>query len=194
MEEALRSAHRWLTIKADTTHARVWLVALSFTESCVFFIPPDPLLAAMVFVHEERWWRYALLTSIASIVGAIAGYALGAVLFDTIGTRLIEFYSLDVYMQQAAVLMQEGLFLFTLTAAFTPIPFKVAVLAAGFTKANFFVFLVAVILGRGLRYITIAYVAKIFGVHTEKILKRFWLWTSVVGGVGILLYLLYMFM
>lgn len=160
----------------------------------MFFIPPDPLLAAMVFVHEERWWRYALLTSIASIVGAIAGYALGAVLFDTIGTRLIEFYSLDVYMQQAAVLMQEGLFLFTLTAAFTPIPFKVAVLAAGFTKANFFVFLVAVILGRGLRYITIAYVAKIFGVHTEKILKRFWLWTSAVGGVGILLYLLYMFM
>ncbi|MBF05251.1 hypothetical protein CL644_00900 [bacterium] len=187
MEKYLRSSRDWFSKKADTVHARVWLGVLSFTESCVFVLPPEPLLAAMVFVHKERWIRYAAITSLASIGGAFIGYILGWLLFDTIGVRVIDFYGLQDYMAQATTLINESVFVFTLTAAFTPIPFKVAVLAAGFTKANIIAFLVATIIGRSARYFLIAYVARVFGHHAEHIMKKFWFYTTVVGIVVLVL-------
>lgn len=185
MEETLRRSHQWFSEKANTAHARVWLAVFSFTESCVFFIPPDPLLAAMVFVHEHRWVRYTIITTAASIAGAVFGYVVGAVLFELIGTRLIELYGLQEHMEQASALINESVFVFTLTAAFTPIPFKVAVLGAGFAKANFIAFFIAVVIGRLARYAFIAYVAKVFGAHAEHIFKKFW-WYATIGGVVIL--------
>lgn len=191
MKDFLRRAHVWFSQKADTVYARAWLFILSFTESCIFFIPPDPLLAAMVFVKREKWLDYALLTLVASLLGAVVGYALGAVLFETIGVRVIALYHLQEYMAQATELIQNGVFIFTLTTAFTPIPFKAAVLAAGFTKSNFILFLVAAFLGRIARYVGIAYLAKVFGAYSENIIEKFWWYTSIGGGVLIVLYALY---
>ena len=194
MEERLHSMREWFAEKADSVHARMWLAILSFTESCVFIIPPDPLLAAMVFVHKERWLRYAALTAVTSVLGAVFGYVFGAVLYDVIGTKIVEIYHLQTYMDEATRLLHDGVFIFTLTAAFTPIPFKVAVLAAGFTKANFVAFLLAAIVGRGARYGCIALVSKVFGEHAEHFIKRFWSYTTVVG-VGILAaYVFYYFL
>jgi len=187
-EDKLRKAHEWFSKKADTVHARIWLGVFSFTESCVFIIPPDPLLAAMVFVRKERWVRYALITSITSIIGAIVGYIIGAVLFKTIGLRLIEIYNLQAQVKSASTLINDNVFVFILTAAFTPIPFKVAVITAGFTKANFISFLVAVIGGRSARYFLIAYVAKIFGANADKMMKKFW-W--ITTGIGTLIFIVY---
>lgn len=192
MEERLRRAHGWFAKKADTAHARIWLAAFSFTESSIFFIPPDPLLAAMVFVHKDRWVTYTVLTAIASIVGAVFGYVVGAVLFETVGIRIVELYSLQEYMESATMLIESSVFIFTLTAAFTPIPFKVAVLAAGFTKANFVAFFVATVVGRGARYAIVGYVAKVFGENAERIMKRFWLFATIVGIVILVLYALYL--
>jgi len=181
MEGKLRIAHDWFAQKADTVHAQVWLVVLSFTEASIFLIPPDPLLAAMVFVHKERWVRYAMITAAASVAGAVFGYVVGAVLFETIGVRLIDFYNLHEYMASANALVDKNVFVFTLTAAFTPIPFKAAVMAAGFTKANFAAFFVAAVVGRGARYTFVALIAKVFGDNSEYIMKRFWLVTTVAG-------------
>ncbi|QSH39134.1 DedA family protein [Candidatus Kaiserbacteria bacterium] len=193
MEEYLRSSRDWFSKKADNVYARAWLGVLSFTESCVFVIPPDPLLAAMVFVHKERWIRYATIASVASILGAVAGYVLGWLLFDTVGIRVVDFYGLHEYMAQATTVIHEGVFVFTLTAAFTPIPFKVAVLAAGFTKANIFAFLIATIIGRSARYLLIAYVARVFGQHAEHIMRKFWFYTTVAGIVVLALFAGFMF-
>lgn len=192
MEEALQKSREWFKEKANTAQARVWLAVLSFTESCVFIIPPDPLLAAMVFVHENRWVRYTLITAGASIAGAVFGYVVGAALFEFIGTRLVDIYNLHDYMDQAVTLIDESVFVFTLTAAFTPIPFKVAVLAAGFAKANFIAFLTAVVIGRVARYAFVAYVAKIFGAHAEHIFKKFWWYATIGGGIIIVLYAAYL--
>lgn len=181
MEQQLRNAHNWFSRKADTVYARVWLGALSFSESSFFLIPVDPLLAAMVFVHKERWARYAIIAAVTSIGGALFGYIVGWLLFDTVGTWVIDLYGLHTYMAQATQLINEGVFVFTLTAAFTPIPFKVAVLAAGFTKANIFAFMVATIIGRTARYFLVAYVARVFGHNAEHILKKFWWYATLLG-------------
>jgi len=181
MREHLYSARDWFVQKADGIHAKMWLAVLSFTESCVFVIPPDPLLVAMTLARKDKWIKYVTIVTVASIVGATIGYGIGAIVFDTIGVRLIAFYHLQEYMAQATELIHKSVFVFTFTAAFTPIPFKVAVLAAGFTKANFFAFIIATIGGRGARYALIAFVAKVFGNHAAHIMKRFWVYTTIIG-------------
>ena len=194
MEEKIRSARDWFSRKADTIHARAWLAVFSFTESSIFFVPPDPLLAAMVFVHKDRWLRYTVIASVASILGAIFGYIIGAVLFETIGTRLLDIYNLHEPMRQATDLIHQSVFVFTLTAAFTPIPFKVAVLAAGFAKANFFAFLVAAFVGRSARYLAVAYIAKVFGENADEIIKRFWWYATIAGVVVLAIYGVFLFL
>lgn len=180
-----RSTESWFTRAAQSTYARLWLVALSFTESSVFLVPPDPLLAAMVFARPTRWVRYTLITAASSIAGAIFGYVVGALLYDTLGAHIIALYGLQVPMERAVELVNNGVFVFTLTMAFTPIPFKVAVLAAGFTKANFLAFFLAAVGGRIARYTFVAVIAKVFGEHFEYIMRRFW-WFATVGGFVIL--------
>ena len=194
MEERLRSARDWFAQKADTTHARMWLALLSFTESSVFIIPPDPLLAAMVFVRKDRWLRYALITAVASIAGAVFGYVLGALFYDLVGARIVEFYHLQPHMAKATELVKNGVFVFTVIMAFTPIPFKIAVLAAGFTKANFLAFFIAAAGGRGIRYVLVALIAKVFGEHAEHFMKRFWWYVTIGGTVLLVVYLLYYFL
>lgn len=193
-ETTLRRTRDWFAQKADSAHARAWLAVFSFTESSVFFIPPDPLLAAMVFLHKERWIRYTVLTSVASIAGAVFGYIVGAVLFEVLGAPIVEFYNLHDRLTLASELVNESVFVFTLTAAFTPIPFKVAVLAAGFTKANFIAFFVATLIGRTARYFFVGIVFKVFGDNADLIMRRFWFFATVGGVVVLALYGLYLFL
>lgn len=181
----------WFKVYAETAHAKALLALLSFTESSIFIIPPDPLLAAMVLVQRERWLYYALLTTTASIAGAMFGYLLGAVFFDTIGTRIVEFYNLSTEIERAGAFVKEGVFVFTITMAFTPIPFKVAVLSAGLFHANFFSFIIATIVGRSARYVVVALAAKIFGENASSVLKRFWWIATGIAVVGLAAYAWY---
>tara|TARA_B100000745_G_scaffold53689_1_gene31875 strand:- start:5740 stop:6327 length:588 start_codon:yes stop_codon:yes gene_type:complete len=192
MEEYKATEQSWFVQKAQTLQARFWLVLLSFTESSVFVIPPDPLLAAMVFVRREKWLHYTLITAGASVAGAVFGYVIGAVLFDVVGAKIVEFYALEQHMENAVAFVNEGVFVFTATMAFTPIPFKVAVLAAGFTKANFLAFFVAAIGGRLARYAVVAYVAKVFGDNFDHIMKKIWWYATGAGGVILALYFIYL--
>jgi len=181
----------WFYKAARSVHARVWLVLLSFTESSVFIIPPDPLLAAMVYAQRSQWLRYALLTTVASLSGAVFGYVIGALLYNTIGAYVIELYNLQGAFEHAAALMREGVFFFTLTLAFTPIPFKAAVLAAGFTKANIFIFLIAALVGRAARYMAVAYITKVFGDRSYRVQRRLWRGATVIGVVLLVAYVAY---
>lgn len=183
---------RWFRERADSAHAKFWLAALSFTEASIFIVPPDPLLAAIVLVHRGRWIWYVAFTTIFSVFGALFGYVIGAVLFDTIGVRIVEFYGLATQMEHARNLIGESVFIFTLTTAFTPIPFKVAVLAAGFARADIALFLLATIIGRFLRYGVVALAAKTFGEHGEVLLKRFWWAASLIALLGLALYAWYL--
>ncbi len=192
--ERFWKARDWLAARADGPQARLWLAVFSFTESCVFFIPPDPLLAALTFVRSHRWVYFAALTTVTSVMGAIFGYVVGAVLFDTVGVELVALYGLSEEMAQAREFINEGLFIFIFTIAFTPIPFKAGVLAAGFSQANFLIFLLATILGRGGRYFLIGYIVKLFGEHAGAIMNRIWFWSTVVGSVLLIAYGIYLFM
>jgi len=183
-ETTLRRVRDWFAAKADSAYAKVWLAFFAFAESSVLLIPPDPLLAALIFLHKERWLQYTAIAIAASLTGAVFGYGIGLLLYGAFGAPLIEAYGLTTYMVEVENLINESVFVFTLTAAFTPVPFIAAVLAAGFTKANFLAFFTAAVIGRSARYLLVGYVAKVFGDNAEILMRKFW-WFAT--GVGILI-------
>lgn len=164
----------WFAEKAKTKHAEGWLVAVSFSESSFFIVPPDVLLIAMLSARAGRWAYYAFLTSLASVLGAIFGYLIGFFVFVPIAQPIIDFYHLSEEFSQVGKYFVDSTFLAVLTAAFTPIPFKVFVLAGGFFKVPILPFLAGSIIGRSVRFFGVAWVSHKFGpMVAEKYIENF---------------------
>jgi len=173
----------WFRERAHGAYAKAWLFFLSFTESSFLFIPPDILLVAILLVSARQWFYYATLTTVASVLGAVFGYAVAVFFFDTIGIKIIHFYNLEGHIDFARSLFNDNAFWVIFTAAFTPIPYKVFVLAAGFLKVNFFAFLVASIIGRGARFFTVSYTVHLFGKQAVVLISRY----SVALTLGVII-------
>ncbi len=168
----IRKFYNWFTAWAQKPQAEKALVGFTFVEAIIFPIPPDPLLMAMVFNKPKRWVRYASITVVATIVGGIIGYLIGVGLFETVGRWLIDTYDLQEYYVSLGESFQNNTFLAVLTAAMTPIPYKIITLSAGAFDVNFFSFIAASVIGRSARFFGVAYLAKWLGAkHKEKIEK-----------------------
>lgn len=163
-----------------------WLFLISFAESSFFPIPPDLLLMPIVARLRSRWWYYALVTTIASVLGGMFGYLIGSFFFDIVGALLVKTYHLESELQSVSALFQKNAFLAIFTAAFTPIPYKVFTIAGGLFKINFIVFVVASILGRGMRFFAVAYLMKLFGASVGRLaFKYFNALTLVAAAIAI---------
>lgn len=149
----LRKAYDWMLAFADKPHAEKALFGLSFIESSFFPIPPDPLLLAMGASRPARALRYAAVTTVGSVLGALLGYAIGALLFDTVGEWLLNLYDPQRTMWQR-VLEWYGKYgaLALLVAAITPIPYKVFTIASGAVGMSLLPFVLVSLLGRGFRF------------------------------------------
>ncbi|MBX9729036.1 MAG: DedA family protein, partial [Sphingopyxis sp.] len=88
----LRRLYDWTIEKSGHPHAERWLAGISFIESSFFPIPPDALLAPMCLARPDRAWRYALICTVASVLGALLGYAIGFFLFETVGKAILDIY------------------------------------------------------------------------------------------------------
>lgn len=143
-------------------HGRFWLAAVAFAEASFFIVPPDLILIAIVLAGGG-WIRHAIITTVFSVLGGAAGYLLGWGLFDLVGRRVVEFYGLAETVSEVAGFFSGNAFLAIFVSAFTPIPYKVFTIAAGLFKINFAVFLVASLLGRGLRFFAVAYLTRLLG-------------------------------
>ncbi len=162
--------YNWFTAWAQKPQAEKALVGFTFIEAIIFPIPPDPLLMAMVFNKPKRWVRYASITVVATIAGGIVGYLIGVSLFETAGQWLIDTYNLQEYYVSLGESFQNNTFLAVLTAAMTPIPYKIITLSAGAFDVNFLSFIIASVIGRSARFFGVAYLAKYLGVkHKDKV-------------------------
>jgi len=181
----------WFKGRAEGGHTKAWLVALSFTESFIFIIPPDPLLAAIILAGSKRWHYYAAITTIASIAGAAVGYMIGVFFFETFGVFLLNTYGLTDDFTVVQGYFNENTFGVILFSAITPIPFKVFVLMAGFLKVNVIAFIAASIIGRGVRYVAIAYLVHRFGEKALTAAKRHSTLVTILSFSLFVLYVLY---
>lgn len=137
-------------------HAERALAGVAFAESSFFPLPPDLLLIPMVLANPHHAWRYTLLATISSVIGGLAGYLIGAFLFEQIARPLLEFYGYGTKFDEFAQLYNQWGVWIVLFAGVTPFPYKVITIASGATGLNLAVFMIASVVARGLRFVVVA--------------------------------------
>jgi membrane protein YqaA with SNARE-associated domain len=159
----LRRLYDW-TIALSARPSAIWaLGAISFAESSVFPIPPDVILIPMSLARPHRAFFYAGLCTITSVLGGLLGYAIGALLYDTVGKFLIELYGYgDKAEAFRAAYAQWGHWIILLKGV-TPIPYKVVTITSGFAGYDLFWFVVLSIITRGARFYVLAALLYMWG-------------------------------
>jgi len=141
---------------AGHRHATWALAVISFAESSFFPIPPDVLLIPMVLANRAKAFFYATICTVASIVGGLFGWLIGAFLFDAVAEPILQFYGYaDKFADFAERYNEYGAWI-VFVAGLTPFPYKVITIASGATGLSLPVFMVASILSRGLRFFAVA--------------------------------------
>jgi membrane protein YqaA with SNARE-associated domain len=152
-------------------HAERYLLALSFAESSFFPVPPDVLLAPMTLARPQLGWRFAFGTTIASVIGGVAGYAIGWFSLDAIEPILRSAGYWDGYLRATDWFARWG-FAAVLVAGFSPIPYKVFTIAAGALHMVLPLFVIASFIGRGARFFIVAGLLIWGGVRMERRLRH----------------------
>lgn len=184
----------WTVRHAEGVHAKWWLFGVAFAESSFFPIPPDVLLVAILATKERvRAMFYASITTAGSVLGGLAGYAIGYFLFQTVGAWMVSVYHLEAQMLVVQRLFAENAFFAIFTAAFTPIPYKLFTISAGLFAINIPIFILASILGRGMRFFAVAFVMKYLSQHVIRLFYKYFNIASLVLVVIVALFL-YIFM
>lgn len=170
--------YEWTLKWAEHKFAPRILAALSFAESVFFPIPPDVLLAPMVMAQREKAWRFATITTIASVLGGIVGYGLGYLMFEPWIQPLITEFGYQARFDKAMLWFSEWGVWVVFIAGFSPIPYKLFTVSAGFLSMAFLPFLIASAVGRGMRFFMVAGIIRWGGAAMEKKLKQ---WVDVLG-------------
>ncbi len=172
------SAHR---------RAPAWLAGVSFAESSVFPIPPDAMLIPMCLARPDRAYRYALICTIASVLGGILGYAIGYFLFEAVAAPVLRAYG----FADALVRFQEWYdswgAMVILVKGLTPIPYKIVTIASGAASFDFSVFLIASIATRGARFFLVAALIRRFGAPIQAFIEQRLTLVTTVAAVMIVL-------
>jgi len=167
-----RRLYDWILSLAARQSAPWALSAVSFAESSFFPIPPDVMLVPMVLARPERAWSYAFICTVASVLGGMLGYVIGAFLYETIGVWLFSLYGL---MHQAEVFRAtygEYGHLAILIKGLTPIPFKLITITSGIAGYNFLWFVILCTITRGARFFLVVALVKRFGPEIQSVLDR----------------------
>ncbi|MGE0232229.1 MAG: YqaA family protein [Flavobacteriaceae bacterium] len=152
----LRRLYDWTLALGSHRQAPIALAAVSFAESSVFPIPPDILLIPMVLAERAKAWFFAGLCTLASVLGGLLGYYIGAALFETVALPILDVYGYaDAFKDFAARYNEWGAWI-VFVAGVTPFPYKVITIASGATGLSLPVFMVASIAARGLRFFIVA--------------------------------------
>ena len=191
----LRQLYDWCMAAAHKPHALWTMGAISFAESSFFPVPPDVMLIPMALARPERAFALAAWCTMTSVAGGLLGYAIGALLYDSIGHWLIQIYGygdkVDAFREAYArwgawIILLKGL---------TPIPYKVVTITSGFAGYNLFAFIFLSIIARATRFFVVAFLLYRYGEQARHIIeKRLGLWVTlgavvVVGGLFAAVYL-----
>jgi membrane protein YqaA with SNARE-associated domain len=180
--------YKWILSLSESRHAPYALAAIAFAESSFFPIPPDVILAPMSLAQPKKAWRYAAICTIASVLGGIVGYGIGALLYNTLGQWLINLYGLHDRMDALRETYARWGALVILIKGLTPIPFKLVTIASGLFGYNFWLFALLSIVTRGGRFFILAAALNRFGDPLRVAMERHFalflglLLVTIVGG------------
>lgn len=179
----LRRLYDWVLHWAETPYAVPALFVLSFAESSFFPIPPDVLLIALCIGNVKKSYHFATWCSIASVLGGVAGYGIGAFLWHT---SAVSGFFLNYVFTQATFdyvgdLYKQYDFWIVFVAAFTPIPYKVITITAGVFGTNFAMFVLASVVGRSARFFLVAWLFRHYGPPIKDFIERRFALVTIVG-------------
>lgn len=157
---------------AAKPHAEYALGAVSFTESSFFPIPPDALLIPMVLSDRSKAWRFAFICTLASVIGALAGYFIGAFLFDQVAQPVLELYGYGGKFEEFAERYNAWGAWIVLIAGLTPFPFKIITIASGATQLNIATFLIFSVIARGGRFYSVAGLLYLVGPPVRDFIEK----------------------
>jgi membrane protein YqaA with SNARE-associated domain len=162
----------WTISLAKRPSAPYALGAVSFAESSFFPIPPDVVLAPMALAQPSRAYRYALICTVASVIGGLLGYMIGALFMDTVGNWLISIYGGREKIDSLLALYREYGALLILIKGLTPIPYKFVTIASGMAGYDLFWFVVLSIITRGARFYLVAGLLNKFGGPVKVVMDK----------------------
>jgi membrane protein YqaA with SNARE-associated domain len=169
----LRRLYDWTVGWADRPGGGWALFVIAFIESSFFPVPPDVLLIALCVGNVERWWRFALICSVGSLLGGVAGYGIGHWGYESLGRPIVAFYHGEPVMAKIKEWYDVYGFWGNLAAAITPIPYKVFTIASGVFEFSFASFLLASIIGRPVRFFAVAGLLRWFGPRIKVLIERY---------------------
>ncbi|WP_341861586.1 YqaA family protein [Gymnodinialimonas sp. 57CJ19] len=183
----LRRLYDWVMGFAGHPNA-LWVLAIvSFAESSVFPIPPDVLMIPMILARPSRAWLIAGVCLVASVLGGLLGYAIGAFAFEEIGRPIFEALGKIERIEQFNEQFNDLSFWPVLIAGLTPFPYKVITIMSGWTGLPLGTFIVTSIIARGLRFFIVAALLWKFGAPIKDFIEKrlglmFILFCLLLGG------------
>lgn len=197
-----RFLYDWVLSWAHSPFGERALFVLALAESSFFPVPPDVLLIALVLGKRETWLRLAILCSIASVIGGLAGYAIGHFLWysgDSFSSIAMFFFNnipgftIESF-NAVSKLYDVYSFWIVFTAGFTPIPYKIITITAGVANINVSIFIVASVISRSLRFFLVAWLIFKFGESINAFINKWFNVLSIafvvllIGGFYVLKY------
>jgi membrane protein YqaA with SNARE-associated domain len=180
----LRRIYDWCIEAAHKPYAMWIMAAVAFAESSFFPVPPDVMLIPMSLARPSRAWLYATVCTAASVLGGILGYAIGALLYDSLGHWLINLYGLGDKVEAFRAGYAEYGAWIILLKGLTPIPYKLVTITSGFANFNIWLFVVLSVVARGGRFFFVAVLLNRYGEWIRvRIEKHLGLWVSLGAGV-----------
>ena len=172
----IRDLYDWTIDLADHPRALWALACVAFIESSFFPIPPDALLIPMILANPRKAWFYAGVATLASVVGGLLGYGIGAFAFDQIGQPILTALGKKQEALELAERFNAIGFWAILISGVTPLPFKVITIMSGWTAIPIELFLTTAFIARGIRFFFIAALLWLFGDRIRHFIERYLGW------------------
>jgi membrane protein YqaA with SNARE-associated domain len=184
----LRSLYDWTMALSARKSAAVWLAVIAFVESSVFLVPADVLFLPMALAKPERAFRYALIATIFSVLGGIAGWGIGYFAFDAIAEPILQFWGkLDTFNELKAGITDETVALLLVTSGFAHLPpIKVVTILSGVAKINLGFFVVSAIITRGARFFLLAWLLRRYGEDIRHFIEKRLGKLAMIGAVVVI--------
>ncbi|MBF8269245.1 MAG: DedA family protein [Gammaproteobacteria bacterium] len=168
----MQTLYDWMMANAAGRHAWTTLFIVSFAESSFFPIIPDVMLVPMILADRKHAFRLAAWCTLASVLGGMLGYAIGAFLYDSAGKWLISLYGYGDKVNEFRIFYAEWGAWVILVKGVSPIPYKVVTILSGFAAYNFSMFVLLSIITRGARFTLWAILLYIYGEPIREFIEK----------------------
>jgi membrane protein YqaA with SNARE-associated domain len=185
----LKKLYDWTLSLAARKSAEWWLGFISFVESSVFLVPAEALLVPMGLARPERAYRYALITTVGSVLGGIFGWFLGYYAYELIAKPVLEFYgSLDKFELLRSSASRDAILLMLVTSGVAHLPpMKVVTILSGAAAVELWLFIASAIVARGGKFFAIAWLLRRYGEPIKEFIEKRLGWIALAGVIALVL-------